>query len=100
MVKHIYGKANIISHKNRPNIFINEMKMYIDYLKKDIEEFSGKIKAGQIKKWNNFKANLLEGINYYQDLLEKTDFFKTDLNIKCHLQHNKSRILQIVIPEN
>jgi len=100
MVKHIYGKSNIISHKNRPNIFINEMKMYIDYLKKDIEEFSGKITAGQIKKWNNFKANLLEGIKYYQDLLEKTDFFKTDLNIRCHLQHNKSRILQIEIPEN
>lgn len=100
MVKHIYGKTNIISHKNRPNVFINEMKMYIDYLKKDIEEFSGKITAGQIKKWNNFKTNLLEGINYYQNLLEKTDFFKTDLNIKCHLQHNKSRILQIVIPEN
>lgn len=100
MVKHIYGRKNIISNKNRPNMFINEMKMYIDYLKKDIEDFSGKITAGQIKKWKNFKENLLEGIVYYESLLEKTDFFKTDLNIRCLLQSNRLRIEKITIPEN
>lgn len=100
MVKHIYGRTNIISHKNRPNIFINEMKMYIDYLKKDIEEFSGNVTAAQVKKWKNFKENLLQGVEYYQDLLEKTNFFKSDLNIKCLLQYNKSIISKIVIPEN
>lgn len=100
MVKHIYGRKNIISHKNRPNIFINEMKMYIDYLKKDIEEFSGNVTAAQVKKWKNFKENLLQGVEYYQDLLEKTNFFKSDLNIKCLLQYNKSIISKIVIPEN
>ncbi|SMP35223.1 hypothetical protein [Chryseobacterium profundimaris] len=100
MVKHIYGRTNIISHKNRPNIFINEMKMYIDYLKKDIEEFSGNITTAQIKKWKTFKENLLKGIDYYQDLLEKTEFFKSDLNIKCLLQYNKSVLSKIIIPEN
>ncbi|MEA1848638.1 hypothetical protein U9K52_06915 [Chryseobacterium sp. MHB01] len=100
MVKHIYGRSNVISHKNRPNIFVNEMKMYIDYLKKEIEEFSGNITAGQIKKWKNFKENLLQGIEYYENLLKKTDFFKTDLNIKCLLQYNKSILSGIVIPEN
>ncbi|MDR6157674.1 hypothetical protein QF023_001190 [Chryseobacterium sp. SLBN-27] len=100
MVKHIYGRNNVISNKNRPNMFINEMKMYIDYLKKDIEDFSGKITAGQIKKWKNFKENLLEGIVYYESLLEKTDFFKTDLNIRCLLQSNRLRIEKITIPEN
>lgn len=100
MVKHIYGRNNVISNKNRPNMFINEMKMYIDYLKKDIEDFSGKITAGHIKKWKNFKENLLEGIVYYESLLEKTDFFKTDLNIRCLLQSNRLRIEKITIPEN
>lgn len=100
MVKHIYGRNNVISDKNRPNMFINEMKMYIDYLKKDIEDLSGKITAGQIKKWKNFKENLLEGIVYYESLLEKTDFFKTDLNIRCLLQSNRLRIEKITIPEN
>ncbi len=99
-MKHIYGKTNIISHKNRPNIFINELKMYIDYLKKDMEEFSGKITAAQIKKWKNFKENLLLGIEYYQNLLEKTEFFKSDLNIKCLLQYHTSILSKIEIPEN
>jgi len=100
MVGHIYGRTNVISNKSRPNIFINEMKMYVDYLNKDIEDFSGKITAGQIKKWKNFRDNLLDGITYYQNLLEKTEFFKSDLNIKCHLHYYQSKISQIVIPEN
>ncbi|SEM31138.1 hypothetical protein SAMN05421856_102335 [Chryseobacterium taichungense] len=99
MVKHIYGKANVISHKSRPNIFINELKMYIDYLKNEIEEWRGNFTTGQIKKWKVFKENLLQGIDYYENLLQKTDFFKKDLNIKCHLQHSKILISKIEIPE-
>ncbi|MFY7814447.1 MAG: hypothetical protein ACOVRK_04570, partial [Chryseobacterium taeanense] len=100
MVKHIYGKTNVISHKARPNMFINEMKMYIDHLKNDISNFTGSITAGQIKKWKNFKENLLNGINYYENLLVTSDYFKADLNIRCHLQHYKLMVSQIVIPEN
>lgn len=99
MVRHIYGNVNVISHKSRPNIFINELKMYIDYLKNEIEEYCGNVSAGQIKKWKNFKENLLQGIIYYENLLGKTDFFKSDLNIKCHFQHSKSVIANIEIPE-
>ncbi|SDH82261.1 hypothetical protein SAMN05421846_102165 [Chryseobacterium taeanense] len=100
MVKHIYGKTNVISHKARPNMFINEMKMYIDHLKNDINNFTGSITAGQIKKWKNFKENLLSGINYYENLLVISDYFKADLNIRCHLQHYKLIVSQIIIPEN
>ena len=99
MVKHIYGKTNVISHKTRPNMFINELKMYVDHLKNDIINFTGNITAGQIKKWKNFRQNLLDGINYYENLFETSLYFRTDLNIKCHLQHYKSIISKIVIPE-
>lgn len=99
MVRHIYGNANIIAHKSRPNMFINEMKMYIDYLKNEIEELRDYVTSGQIKKWKNFKENLLQGITYYENLFQKTDFFKNDLNIKCYLQHGKSLVSNIVIPE-
>lgn len=100
MVKHIYGKTNVISHKTRPNMFINEMKMYIDHLKNEINNFTGSITAGQVKKWKNFKENLLSGINYYENLLVTSDYFKADLNIRCHLQHYKLMVSQIIIPEN
>lgn len=100
MVRHIYGKTNVISHKTRPNMFINELKMYVDHIKNDIINFTGNITAGQIKKWKNFRENLLDGIHYYESLFETSLYFRTDLNIKCHLQHYKLIISQIVIPEN
>ncbi len=80
-------------------MFINELKMYVDHFKNDIINFTGNITAGQIKKWKNFRQNLLDGINYYENLFETSLYFRTDLNIKCHLQHYKSIISKIVIPE-
>lgn len=76
MVRHIYGYENVLPDKRRPNVFINELKLYVDYLKKEIQEFSEEITKSQIKKWNTFKNNLLEGISYYEDLFENTLSFK------------------------
>jgi hypothetical protein len=36
MVKHIYGKVNLLEGVKRPHVFINELKLYIDYLIKDL----------------------------------------------------------------
>ena len=38
MVDHIYGRVNVITRKDRPNMFIKELNLYIDYLKNKIEE--------------------------------------------------------------
>ena len=64
MVRHIYGNTSILGKKNRPNIFVNELKTYVDYLKKEIEEVAFEISTAKIKKLNLFKNNLLEGIDY------------------------------------
>ena len=37
MVDHIYGRLNILNNLNRPFIFINEMQLYVAYLKKELE---------------------------------------------------------------
>jgi hypothetical protein len=50
MVKHIYGNANVMTDANRPNVFVKELKMYVDYLKNEISDFSTELSAGQIKK--------------------------------------------------
>lgn len=81
MVQHIYGNASVISTKSRPNIFINELKMYVDYLKNEIIETSNEINTNQIKKLTLFKSNLLSGIEYYTKLFKETTFFKTDSSI-------------------
>lgn len=98
MVKHIYGTDNILSENNRPNMFINELKMYIEHLKKEITDFSGTLTNSQIKKWKTFKENLFEGINYYEDVFSTTDFFKKDFNLINDLHENKLNLSKIEIP--
>jgi len=100
MVKHIYGNCSVLGKINRPNVFINELKMYVDYLKNEAEEVSNEITTAQIKKLQEFKNNLLEGIEYYVKLFKETKFFKTDFeNIQNQLHNYKNAVLGIEIPE-
>lgn len=100
MVKHIYGTTNILSDNRRPNMFINELKMYVDYLKKEIGGITIPITASQTKKWNAFKKNLLEGIEYYHHLFESSTFFGQELQaIKHQLQEHKLALVAIEIPQ-
>ncbi|WP_348823426.1 hypothetical protein [Flavobacterium aestuarii] len=100
MVKHIYGNASVLGNGERPNVIINELKMYMDYLKKEINEFSEQITAPQVKKLKAFKSNLNEGIEYYQSLLASNNWFeKSKQNIENQLKHYKSELLELCIPE-
>lgn len=100
MVQHIYGNTSVLGNNNRPNMFINELKMYVDYLKKEIEDMTFEITVSQIKKLHLFKNNLLLGIDYYLKMFEETPFFKTNaVKIQNQLQEYKNLILKIEIPE-
>jgi len=100
MVNHIYGNTNILADVERPNMFINELKMYVEHLKKEILNFSGVPANSQIKKWNTFKSNLLEGIQYYEELFNKTLYFSNEKKkIKEQLDDFKLRLNEISIPE-
>ena len=99
MVKHIYGNANVMTDINRPNVFVKELKMYVDYLKNEISDFSTELSAGQIKKWNLFKNNLIEGIKYYHDLFSNTDFFKEErVKIQNQIERYELELKEIEIP--
>jgi hypothetical protein len=93
MVQHIYGKTSVITVTDRPNMFIKELKMYVDYLKNEILDTSGEMTVPQIKKLQSFKNNLLEGIAYYQNL------FFSYKNIPNQLQNYLAEIDEIKIPE-
>lgn len=75
MAKHIYGNANVLSKGDRPHMFIKELKLYVDYLKKDIAGSGEQASPAQVKKWKVFKQNLLEGIAYYKTLFSQSDYF-------------------------
>ena len=101
MVKHIYGNENVMHDENRPNIFVNELKMYVEYLKNEIEEFSDDFTNAQTKKWKTFKSNLIAGVNYYENLFAETTFFKNNLKtVELQLADYKNKIVGIEIPEN
>lgn len=75
MVDHIYGKVNIMDDTSRPNIFINELQLYIDYLKEQLLlEQSQLSNPKQRKYFSAFCNNLIDGISYYQNF--KKDSFK------------------------
>ena len=99
MVKHIYGNANVMTDENRPNVFVKELKMYVEYLRNEISEYTNELSVGQIKKWNLFKTNLLAGIEYYEDLFSSTNFFKEESSkIKNQIEKYKSELIEIEIP--
>jgi hypothetical protein len=67
MVGHIYGRLNILNSLHRPNMFINELHLYIDYFRKRLEP-TMQLGPKQMKSVQTFKMNLLEGIAYYKNL--------------------------------
>ena len=100
MVQHIYGNASVLRVSNRPNLFVKELKMYIDYLKNEISDVSNEVTTAQIKKLNLFKNNLLEGIGYYENLFSTTHFFENlKKEIQNQLQFYKAELSEIKIPE-
>ncbi|MFV8338062.1 hypothetical protein ACNQGL_02185 [Flavobacterium sp. LB3P21] len=100
MVQHIYGNASVLTVTDRPNLFVKELKMYLDYLKNEITAVTEEITLGQIKKWNSFKNNLLLGIGYYEDLFAKTPFLESTKNeIFSQFDCYKTELNEIEIPE-
>ncbi|KFF20193.1 hypothetical protein [Flavobacterium hydatis] len=99
MVQHIYGNKSVIRVKNRPNLFVKELKMYLDYFKKDIENISSEITAAQTKKLHAFKDNLLSGIEYYENLLAASSYFKKDkTEIQNQFNDYRTKLIAIAIP--
>jgi hypothetical protein len=68
MVKHIYGKIDLLDKIKRPHMFIKELNLYIDYLQEDIKSHLKDLNDKKRKHLDGFKAQLQEGINYYKQL--------------------------------
>ncbi|MGC1633724.1 MAG: hypothetical protein WA749_16560, partial [Gelidibacter sp.] len=97
MAQHIYGGPSVLSDAYRPNMFVKELKMYVDYLRNEIATFTDELSAKNVKKWTAFKSNLLEGIVYYQSLFEDTINPKNML-IQADIITYKNELNAIEIP--
>jgi len=94
MIQHIYGRANVITDQNRPNIFIKELNIYIDYLKNQFEETQNSMNKKQEQYLNKFANNLDDGISYYNNLFKslKDKFNDSKSNILSELDNSKKRL--------
>ncbi len=80
---HIYGRDNMITRTDRPNLFIKELNIYIDYLKEKSEAFKVSLNKKDEKYLLAFTSNLNEGIWYYKNLF---------YNMKTTFQHKKDAV--------
>lgn len=97
MIQHIYGGLSVLSDTYRPNMFVKELKMYVDYLKNNIDTFTDDISAKHVKRWTAFKSNLHDGIAYYQELFEEKINPKNRL-IQADIIAYKNELNRIEIP--
>ena len=74
MVSHIYGRKQVLNSTRRKHIFLNELKMYMDYLKDELESNVASMTRKKVKYFTSFKSNLLNGIAYYKELVPTIDY--------------------------
>lgn len=69
MTDHIYGRTNIMDDADRPNLFVAELGLYLNFIKEQLENENGKAPDIKRKKYyTEFFKNLHDGINYYKQL--------------------------------
>jgi len=68
MSHHIYNGDEGIVRTDRPNMFVNELGMYLKYLSEKIEEHKEDWGRKSGRYLNGFTSNMNEGISYYQEM--------------------------------
>ena len=68
MSHHIYNDDEGVVRPDRPNMFINELGMYLKYLSEKIEEHKNDWGRKSTRYLNGFTNNMNEGIAYYQEM--------------------------------
>ena len=97
MTNHIYGRVNVISRNDRPNMFVKELNIYIKYLQDRLDEAKASMTSKQEKYLLTFADHLKEGIAYYNQLFaELTDRFEgTRSTILSELEVSKAILNQL-----
>jgi len=67
MADHIYGRIDLLKGKNRPNMFVNELRLYMEYMTEEVERVRLKLSNQTHEYFEGYKLNLLNGIVYYRE---------------------------------
>lgn len=75
MTDHIYGRTNIITDNSRPHVFINELFIYINYLKERLLYEGDNMDSKREKYFLNFYNQLMSVIKYYREIVQPCNGF-------------------------
>lgn len=97
MTDHIYGKKSVIERTDRPNMFIKELNLYIDFLQKKLEIAKTAMDKKQERYLTKFTKNLEEGILYYNNLFGtvKDTFEETKSTVLKELEKGRNTLISI-----
>ena len=71
MVDHIYGRKSLLIDSYRPHMFIKELSLYIEYIRKEVEQYTLELSNRTPKYFREFKVNIKDGIEYYKTIVEE-----------------------------
>ena len=86
---------------DRPNMFVKELHIYLDYFKEKLNEAQENRTKKQEKYLSKFSSNLNDAVHYYlqlnQELKNKVDDLKSDLSVELNTAKNRLSELQLDI---
>ena len=94
MTDHIYGRTNVITDCVRPNMFVKELSIYIDYLKNKIGEVKEIVNKKQENYFATFVKNLNQGITYYESIFKSSTeaFMQTRNKVLEDLEQSREKL--------
>ena len=90
MTDHIYGRTDLLQQVERPHMFINEMNLYIDYLKEQVEDAGHDEK--RIQYCIKFAENVLSGISYYKSIEIKPE----NASFSFALENGENQVISLM----
>ncbi|MFT7516255.1 MAG: hypothetical protein ACI84O_000028 [Myxococcota bacterium] len=78
MANHIYGRLGLPLNSERPHMFINELRLSIDFLREDITRCSEDFSERMMQSINDCRENLERGVEHYRELAASTLTQKCD----------------------
>jgi len=97
MTNHIYNRESVISRTDRPNVFVKEIGLYMNYLQAEIEKVKLPLNRKQVKYFNNFVKNMENGISYYKELFGNMSHFfqKEKETVLNEMNQSKNSLMKL-----
>ena len=97
MIDHIYGRGTIMTRSDAPHVFVREIRIYLDYLRSELNRFSLGLSTKRWRYFAEFKENMLSGIEYYARFVEQHTE-ELPRRFLQHLQDLRDKLERIALP--